>query len=90
MKLSKRKSISDEFEFDGIKNILIVGGKGKVFIERSIMGSKFYPLSHNGVFELNGSCAYNGTIQELGSRATYRIRVELEDGSKPVEVFISR
>lgn len=93
MKLSKDNSTSETFEFNGVKNILIVGGVGTVVLERSVSGSEFYPLSTNlsgGVarFECVGMCAYNGTLEEKGEGAKYRFRGEIESGE--VEITVSR
>lgn len=93
MKLSKDNPISETFEFNGVKNILIVGGVGRVMLERSVSNSEFYPLSTNlngGVaqFECAGACAYNGTLEEKGEGAKYRFRGEIESGE--VEITISR
>lgn len=93
MKLTKKNPISEEFEFEGVKNILIHGGIGTVVLERSVRGSEFYPLSTNlngGVaqFECTGGCAYNGTLEEKGSESKYRFNADIESGE--VEIIISR
>lgn len=93
MKLTKKNPVSETFEFEGIKNILIQGGIGTVTLERSLRGSEFYPLSTNlngGVaqFECNGGCAYNGTLEERGSEAKYRFNGDIASGE--VEIIISR
>lgn len=93
MKLTKKNPVSETFEFEGIKNILITGGIGTVTLERSLRGSDFYPLSTNlnggtAQFECNGGCAYNGTLEERGSEAKYRFNGDIESGE--VEIIISR
>ena len=92
-KLTKENPISKEFSFEGIINLLIVGGLGSLTVERSVNKSKFYPLSTNtsggqAVFALNGACAYNGSLEEKSLQTTYRLKAELE-GSE-VEYMITR
>lgn len=93
MKLTKEKNKSKEFAFEGIKNILIVGGLGKVVLERKLGASGFYPLSldTNGTiaeFNLNGECAYNGTLEEKGLEAKYRFVADLDSGE--VEITVTK
>lgn len=91
--LTKENPISSTFSFEGVINLLIVGGSGSLYIERSVGGSDFYPLSTNiaggvAVFPLDGSCAYNGTLEEKGLQTSYRLRAELDSGE--VEYVITR
>lgn len=93
MILTKENPVSDVFEFEGSRNILITGEMGTVVLERSIKGSDFYPLSTNlngGIaqFECNGGCAYNGTLEEKGSEARYRFKADIVSGE--IEIIMSR
>jgi len=85
MLLTVEDNISEEFAFEGIINLLITGGIGSVTLERKLIDSDFYPLSTDisgniAIFECNGGCAYNGTLEERGQGAVYRFKAELESG----------
>ena len=91
--LTKESPISQTFAFEGTVNILIVGGTGEVTIERSVMGSKFYPLSTDisggqAIITLNGECAYNGTLEEKGLQTEYRFNADLDVGE--IEFYVTR
>jgi len=93
MKLTKESPISPVFAFEGVRNILITGGVGTLTIERSICNGDFYPLSTNisggvAVFQLDGGCAYNGTLEELCNETEYRFVADLTSGE--VEVLMTR
>jgi len=92
MKLTKKQPASEPFEFSGDMEIVIVGGVGTLTLERSLTGSDFYPLSvdisgSTAKFELNGKCAYNGTLSS-GAGARYRFVAELEEGE--VDIILKR
>ena len=83
--LTKENPISKEFSFEGTINLLVVGGFGSLVVERSVGGSKFYPLSTNttggqAIFALEGGCAYNGSLEDKSLQTSYRFRAELEMG----------
>lgn len=83
--LTKESPISQPFSFEGTVNILLTGGLGELVIERSVMGSSYYPLSTDisggqAVLVLNGECAYNGTLEEKGLQTSYRFNASIEDG----------
>ena len=91
--LTKDSPISLDFAFEGTVNLLIVGGTGEVVIERSVMGSEFYPLSTDisggqAVLSLNGECAYNGTLEEKGLQTVYRLNATIDTGE--VEYYVTR
>lgn len=91
--LTKDSPISKEFSFEGTVNILLVGGFGELAIERSVMGSDFYPLSTDisggeAILALEGDCAYNGTLEEKGLQTKYRFNASLTSGE--VEYIITR
>lgn len=93
MKLTKEKNVSDVFEFEGSRNIMILGGNGILTLERSIRNSEFHPLSTDigggvAIFECNGGCAYNGNISEDAMDAKYRWVADMEDGE--IEIIMSR
>lgn len=93
MKLTKDNCISPPFAFEGVVNLLIIGGVGTVTLERSVAKHSFYPLStdlNGGVarFNCDGGCAYNGTLEERGSGVEYRFVADIEHGE--IEYILTR
>jgi len=85
--------ISKEFSFEGTINLLLVGGLGSLTVERSVDKSEYYPLSTDtsggqAVFDLNGGCVYNGSLEEKSLQTSYRLRADLTAGE--VEYVITR
>ena len=88
MILTKENNISEEFAFEGIVNILILGGIGSLMLERNLGDSDFYPITGYEAFPLNGGCAYNGSLENRGLGVTFRWVATLESGE--VEIAQSR
>lgn len=91
--LSKEKSVSEPFAFEGLINIMITGGFGSVTLERKLEDSPFYPYStdtRGGVacFNVEGGCAYNGSLTEEGASAEYRFTADVVSGE--IEIIITR
>lgn len=92
MKLTKQNNISKPFQFEGVKNVLIVGGIGSIVLERKLGESDWWPVSTDisgniAQFILNGECAYNGTLEEKGLGASYRFNADIESGE--VEIILT-
>lgn len=88
MKLTKNKNVSEPFGFEGVKNIIVLGGSGTLTLERKVNESGFYPITGYAPFSLNGDCAYNGSITSQGVGVEYRWSADLEEGE--VEIIESR
>lgn len=93
--LTKESPESDLFAFEGTVNLLICNGQGTVTLMRSVAGSEFYPLSLDldgtpAVFTASGDgeCAYNGTLEEKGLEAVYKLVASVEAGE--INYVISR
>ena len=75
--LTPKNPISPEFAFTGERSILIEGGSGTVQIQKSIMGSEFFPLTDtlgNVVeYSTDGSVALNASITNTTQSAYYRL-----------------
>lgn len=93
--LTKDNPESAPFAFEGIINLLICNGQGTVTLMRSVGGSDYYPLSLDldgtpAVFTAtgDGECAYNGTLEERGLEAMYKLSANVEAGE--INYHISR
>ena len=76
---------SPEFEFEGVKSLAIDGGQGYLQLLRSVAGSPFLPYEE---FECEGTCAYNGTLEERGNNTKYKFKADLTSGE--VNIYLSR
>ena len=88
MKLTKKNNTSEPFGFEGLKNLMVLGGSGTLTLERKVNGSAFYPITGYEPFILNGGCAYNGSITSQGEGIEYRWTADLDEGE--VEIVITR
>jgi len=88
MKLTKENPISHEFAFEGLMNVLVVGGVGTIRLERKLGNSDFYPLTGYPDFELNNACAYNGSLENKGVGVSFRWNADISSGE--VEIVHSR
>jgi hypothetical protein len=83
--LDSTKTESPEFAFEGVKSLAIDGGQGDLYLLRSVAGSPFLPY---GEFKCDGTCAFNGILEERGHSSKYKFKADLTSGE--VNIYLSR
>lgn len=81
--LTGEVSTSEEFGFCGKIGILIYGGSGEVWLERSLEGSEFYPITYtNGdaiIYEAQGEVVFNGDYENPISGRDVKFRLNSQN-----------
>lgn len=83
-KLTKEATATEGFQFTGEIQIMVVGGSGKLEIQRSLKGSPYYCLTdtagEKAVYEASEGVMINASLVNNSSSCSYRLEASEIEG----------